>query len=127
MLLPVLVLSPPWPTEDEYGKRSSMAIRPHWSESYRKPQRPTCGSVAVQTAIEYEYRFTEYRFAKYEYDEKLFDAPTKRKVIAWGNVLGWIYAAMFRPYRRLSSGSVDLLARTWFRRAEAPSSPLATG
>ena len=26
-------------------------------------------SAAVQTAIEYEYRFTEYRFAEYEYDE----------------------------------------------------------
>jgi hypothetical protein len=24
---------------------------------------------AVQTVIEYEYRFTEYRFAEYEYDE----------------------------------------------------------
>jgi hypothetical protein len=27
------------------------------------------GSAAVQTAIEYEYRFIEYRFAEYEYDE----------------------------------------------------------
>ncbi|MCE2754209.1 MAG: hypothetical protein LW720_20310 [Pirellula sp.] len=41
----------------------------HWSASYRKPPRPTTGIAAVQTAIEYEYRFTEYRFAEYEYDE----------------------------------------------------------
>jgi hypothetical protein len=31
--------------------------------------RSTIGIAAVQTAIEYEYRFTEYRFAEYEYDE----------------------------------------------------------
>ena len=27
------------------------------------------GIDAVQTAIEYEYRFTEYRFTEYEYEE----------------------------------------------------------
>jgi hypothetical protein len=31
--------------------------------------RSTIGIAADQTAIEYEYRFTEYRFAEYEYDE----------------------------------------------------------
>jgi len=41
----------------------------HWSASSREPLRSTIGSTAVQTAIEYEYRFTEYRFAEYEYDE----------------------------------------------------------
>ena len=41
----------------------------YWSASYREPLRSTIGSAAVQTAIEYEYRFTEYRFAEYEYDE----------------------------------------------------------
>ncbi len=41
----------------------------HWSASYRKPPRSTVGIAAVQTTIEYEYRFTEYRFAEYEYDE----------------------------------------------------------
>jgi len=41
----------------------------HWSASYCKPHRSTIGIAAVQTAIEYEYRFTEYRFAEYEYDE----------------------------------------------------------
>jgi hypothetical protein len=30
----------------------------------------------VQTAIEYEYRFTEYRFAEYEYDEIRGEART---------------------------------------------------
>jgi hypothetical protein len=33
------------------------------------PPRSTIGIAAFQTAIEYEYRFTEYRFAEYEYDE----------------------------------------------------------
>ncbi|MFZ4081350.1 MAG: hypothetical protein ACOYKN_08985 [Pirellula sp.] len=41
----------------------------HWSASYCKPLRSTVGIAAVQTAIEYEYRFTEYRFAEYEFDE----------------------------------------------------------
>ena len=41
----------------------------YWSASYREPPRSTIGIAAVQTAIEYEYRFTEYRFAEYEYDE----------------------------------------------------------
>ena len=40
----------------------------HGSASYRKPPRSTNGIGAVQTAIEYEYRFTEYRFAEYEYE-----------------------------------------------------------
>jgi hypothetical protein len=35
----------------------------HWSASSREPLRSTIGIAAVQTAIEYEYRFTEYRFA----------------------------------------------------------------
>jgi hypothetical protein len=39
-----------------------------WSLSYREPLRSTIGIAAVQTAIEYEYRFTEYRFAEYEYE-----------------------------------------------------------
>jgi hypothetical protein len=34
------------------------------------------GFAAVQTAIEYEYRFTEYRFAEYEYDEIRCNART---------------------------------------------------
>ena len=41
----------------------------YWSASYLEPPRSTIGIAAVQTAIEYEYRFTEYRFAEYEYDE----------------------------------------------------------
>ena len=44
----------------------------HWFASYRKPPRSTVGIAAVQTAIEYEYRFTEYRpprRTEYEYDE----------------------------------------------------------
>jgi len=42
-----------------------------WSTSYREPLRSTIGIDAVQTAIEYEYRFT-----KYEYDEIRCDART---------------------------------------------------
>jgi len=41
----------------------------HWSTSSHERLRSTIGIAAVQTAIEYEYRFTEYRFAEYEYDE----------------------------------------------------------
>ena len=46
----------------------------HWSASYREPCRSKIA--AVQTAIEYEYRFTEYRFAEYEYDEMRPEART---------------------------------------------------
>ena len=48
----------------------------HWSASYPEPPRSTIGIAAVQTAIEYEYRFTEYRFAEYEYDEIRKEART---------------------------------------------------
>ena len=41
---------------------------------YREPLRSTIGIAAGQTAIEYEYRFTEYRYAEYEYDEIRCDA-----------------------------------------------------
>jgi hypothetical protein len=44
----------------------------YWSASSREPLRSTSGIAAVQTAIEYEYRFTEYRpprRTEYEYDE----------------------------------------------------------
>ena len=46
----------------------------HGSASYPEPSRSALGIAAVQTAIEYEYRFTEYRFAEYEYDEIRCDA-----------------------------------------------------
>ena len=48
----------------------------YWSASYREPLRSTIGIAAVQTAIEYEYRFTEYRLAEYEYDEIRCEART---------------------------------------------------
>ncbi len=48
----------------------------HWSASSRESPRSTIGSAAIQTAIEYEYRFTEYRFAEYEYDEIRCEART---------------------------------------------------
>jgi len=47
---------------------TSYSYPAYWSASSREPLRSTIGSAAVQTAIEYEYRFTEYRFAEYEYD-----------------------------------------------------------
>ena len=49
----------------------------HWSASYREPPRSTIRIAAVQTAIEYEYRFTEYRLAEYEYDEIRCEARTR--------------------------------------------------
>jgi hypothetical protein len=48
----------------------------HWSASSREPLRSTISIAAVQTAIEYEYRFTEYRFAEYKYDEIRCEAIT---------------------------------------------------
>ena len=52
----------------------------YWSASSREPLRSTIGIAAVQkaieTATEYEYRFTEYRFAEYEYDEIRGEART---------------------------------------------------
>jgi hypothetical protein len=38
----------------------------HWSASYPEPPRSTIGIAAIQTAIEYECRFTEYRFTEYD-------------------------------------------------------------
>ena len=72
-LFDVLVLSPPRRTVlvlviEAIRYRNSA----HWFASYRKPPRSTVGIAAVQTAIEYEYRFTEYRplrRTEYEYDE----------------------------------------------------------
>ncbi len=37
------------------------------AKSYSEPARSTIGIDEVQTAIEYEYRFTEYRFAEYRF------------------------------------------------------------
>jgi hypothetical protein len=39
------------------------------AKSYSEPARSTIGIDEVQTAIEYEYRFTEYRFAEYRFTE----------------------------------------------------------
>ena len=66
------------------GAIPSIAIRPYWSASSREPLRSTIGIAAVQTAIEYEYRFTEYRpprrteYRFAEYDEIRCEARTKR-------------------------------------------------
>ena len=80
VLLLVLVLSPPRRTVLvlvlEGAKYSDPA---HWSASSREPLRSTIGIAAVQTAIEYEYRFTEYRpprRTEYEYDEIRCEART---------------------------------------------------
>ena len=69
----MLVLSPPRRTVlvlvIEAIRYSNLA---HWFASYRKPPRSTVGIAAVQTAIEYEYRFSEYRpprRTEYEFDE----------------------------------------------------------
>jgi hypothetical protein len=61
----VLVLEETW-----YSKPA------HWSASSRERLRSTVGIAAVQTAIEYEYRFTEYPFAEYDYDEIRCEART---------------------------------------------------
>ncbi len=56
----------------------------YWSASSREPPRSAIGIAAVQTAVEYEYRFTEYRpprRTEYEYDEIRCDRAPK-----WG---GW--------------------------------------
>ena len=51
----------------------------YWSAISRESLRSTIGIAAVQTAIEYEYRFTEYRpprRTEYEYDEIRYEART---------------------------------------------------
>ena len=89
----VLVLSPPRRTvlvleSIQYSNPT------YWSASSREPLRSTIGIAAVQTAVEYEYRFAEYEyrfaeyeyrfaeyeycFAEYEYDEIRCEARTKR-------------------------------------------------
>jgi hypothetical protein len=40
-----------------------------WYASYREPPRSTIDIASIQTAIEYEYRFTEYRFTEYRFTE----------------------------------------------------------
>jgi hypothetical protein len=64
----VLVLSPPRRTAlvRETIKYSNPA---HWFASSCELPRSTIGIAAVQTAIEYEYRFTEYRFTEYRFAE----------------------------------------------------------
>ncbi|MEI6525558.1 MAG: hypothetical protein WCP62_05975, partial [Planctomycetota bacterium] len=64
----VLVLSPPRRTVLVLDS-IQYSYPAHWSASSRERLRSTVGIAAVQTAIEYEYRFTGYRFAEYEYDE----------------------------------------------------------
>ncbi|MFZ4469005.1 MAG: hypothetical protein ACOYOZ_07085, partial [Pirellula sp.] len=51
----------------------------HWPASSRELPRSTIGIAEVQTAIEYEYRFTEYRFAEYEYDEIRCEARSRNR------------------------------------------------
>jgi hypothetical protein len=51
----------------------------YWSAISRESLRSTIGIAAVQTAIEYEYRFTEYRpprRTEYEYDEIRYETRT---------------------------------------------------
>ena len=69
MLLPVLVLSIAVLVLVLVLEAISYRNPARWSLSYREPLRSTIGIDAVQTAIEYEYRFTEYRFTEYEYEE----------------------------------------------------------
>jgi len=47
-----------------------------WYASYREPPRSTIDIASIQTAIEYEYRFTEYRFTEYEHDKIRCEART---------------------------------------------------
>jgi len=44
----------------------------HWFASSCEPPRSTIGIAAVQTAIEYEYGFTEYGFTEYRFTEYRF-------------------------------------------------------
>ena len=58
----------------------------YWSASSREPLRSTIRIAAVQTAIEYEYRFTEYRpprRTEYEYDEIRCEARSAPMTERW--------------------------------------------
>ncbi|MCY3005849.1 MAG: hypothetical protein NTV29_07715 [Planctomycetota bacterium] len=59
------------------------------------------GIAAVQTAIEYEYRFTEYRFAEYEYDEIRCEDGQVVCLIAFNSQpqAYWIHRHLRRPVR----------------------------
>ena len=55
-----------------------------WYASYREPPRSKIDIASIQTAIEYEYRFTEYRFTEYEHDKIRCEARTT----TWVNCIG---------------------------------------
>jgi hypothetical protein len=55
-----------------------------WYASYCEPPRSTIDIASIQTAIEYEYRFTEYRFTEYELDKIRCEARTA----TWVNCIG---------------------------------------
>ena len=68
-----------------------------WSLSYREPLRSTFGIDAVQTVLEYEYRFTEYRFAEYESDEIRCEAR-----------ISWLPDRVYQPPERASATASKL-------------------
>ena len=69
----------------------------YWSAISGESPRSTIGIAAVQTAIEYEYRFTEYRpprRTEYEYDEIRYEArknPCKSWVPTERNYLNTLF------------------------------------
>jgi hypothetical protein len=73
VLVLVLVLSPPRRTVLVLVLEATEYSYPaYWSASSRELPRSKIGIAAVQTAIEYEYRFTEYRFTEYRFAEYRF-------------------------------------------------------
>ena len=59
----------------------------YWSAISGESPRSTIGIAAVQTAIEYEYRFTEYRpprRTEYEYGKDLGTVPGYVRVFCYG-------------------------------------------
>jgi len=62
-----------------YLEETEYSYPAYWSASSRELPRSKIGIAAVQTAIEYEYRFTEYRFAEYEYDEIRCEARSRNR------------------------------------------------
>jgi hypothetical protein len=134
VLLLVFVLSPPRRTVLVLVFEAIQYSNPaHWSASSRERLRSTIRIAAVQTAIEYEYRFTEYRFAEYEYDEIRCEARTKRSPQT-RSCVGWNAPGprSARPTGSTASSASGRLRRKvgmveMIRLADEPWAPVAQG
>jgi len=62
-----------------------------WYASYCEPPRSTIDIASIQTAIEYEYRFTEYRFTEYRFTEYRFTEYELDKIRCEARTATWVH------------------------------------